>query len=455
MRGMASRKFFAPLALPIHAFALAILAGGAALSSGMSSDGEPVRFLDALFTATSATCVTGLTVVDTPTAFNTAGQAIILALIQLGGLGIMTYTSLVFILWRRRVSMTDFEAVGESLLHDPRFKLGGFLGRMVLMVFLTELAGALALHLMDPGGFPPFSALFHAVSAFCNAGFALFPDNLTRYAAHPGINLVVMGLIILGGLGFSTLHETHHRLKGLFTPRSRGPRPALSWYARIVLSTSAFLIVAGAAGIYLGEHASGGVGTGPAEKALAALFQSVSCRTAGFNTVDIGAMTNLSLTVMLFLMFVGGSPASCAGGIKTTTFRVMVSFAAAQIMGRDQTVVRGMAVEPRTLNKALTLAIFGMTIVSAATLALCITETPHHSPGSRALFLDSLFEVVSAFGTVGLSTGLTQNLSDSGKVVIMLVMFIGRIGPIAFLSFLQALQEPPRYRWPEEGMLIG
>ncbi|MFZ5425491.1 MAG: TrkH family potassium uptake protein [Thermodesulfobacteriota bacterium] len=452
---MAPSKFFAPLALPIHAFALAILAGGAALGSGMSSDGKPVRFLDALFTATSATCVTGLTVVDTSTAFNTTGQAIILALFQLGGLGIMTYTSLVFILWRRRVSMTDFEAVGESLLHDPRFKLGGFLGRMVLMVFLTELAGALALHLMDPAGFPPFSALFHAVSAFCNAGFALFPDNLTRYAAHPGVNLVVMGLIILGGLGFSTLHETHHRLKGLLRPRCPGPRPALSLHARIVLSTSAFLIVAGAAGIHLGEHAAGGPEADLANKALAALFQSVSCRTAGFNTVDIGAMTNLSLTVMLFLMFVGGSPASCAGGIKTTTFRVMVSFAAAQLMGRNQTVVQGMAVEPRTLNKALTLAIFGMTIVSAATLALCVTETPHHSPGSRALFLDSLFEVVSAFGTVGLSTGLTPNLSDAGKVVIMLVMFIGRIGPIAFLSFLQALQEPPRYRWPEEGMLIG
>ncbi len=450
---MLSRKIFAPVALPIHAFALAILAGGAALGSGACAAGKPISLLDALFTATSATCVTGLAVVDTATAFNATGHAVILALIQLGGLGIMTYTSLVFILWRKRVSMTDFVAVGESLLHDPRFKLRGFLGRMVLMVFLTELAGALALHLTDPDGFTPFSALFHSVSAFCNAGFSLFPDNLARYATHPGINLVIMGLIILGGLGFSTLHESQRHLLASLT----GKRHALglSWYARVVLTTSAFLIVAGAVGIYLGEYAHGGGEAGLPQKMLAALFQSVSCRTAGFNTVDIGAMTNLSLTVMLFLMFVGGSPASCTGGVKTTTFRVMVSFAASQFLGREQTVVKGMAVEPRTLNKAITLTMFGMSIVLAATLALCFTEAPHHAPGSRALFLDSLFEVVSAFGTVGLSTGLTPKLSDGGKVVIMFVMFIGRIGPIAFLSFLQTLQEPPRYRWPEEGMLIG
>jgi len=453
---MAYRKLFSPLALPIYAFALAILAGAVLLSQRFCAADEPVPFLDALFTATSATCVTGLVVVDTPTAFSTAGHAVILALIQLGGLGIMTYTSLVFFLWRKRVTLTDVVAVGESLLHDPRFKLGSFLGNLVFMVFLTELTGAALLLVLEPAGFSPFSALFHSVSAFCNAGFSLFSDNLMRYSSHLGVNLVIMGLIILGGLGFSTLHEIKDYLAGLLAHRGKEPRPALSWYARIVLTTSAFLVVTGAAAIYLGEYAHGeGSSLSLYEQCLASLFQSVSCRTAGFNTLDIGSMTNFSLAVMLFLMFVGGSPASCAGGVKTTTFRVMASFAVSQFLGRNQTVVQGMAVESRTLNKALTLAIFAFTIVLGATLALCFTEAPQHSPGVRGVFLDSLFEVVSAFGTVGLSTGLTPLLSEGGKLVIILVMFIGRIGPIAFLGFLQALQEPPRYRWPEEGMLIG
>ena len=186
------KKLFAPLALPIHLFAGAILCGAFLLCQPVSCQGRPISFLDALFTATSAACVTGLAVVDTGTAFTRFGQTVILALIQLGGLGIMTFSTLIFYLWRRRVSLTDHIAVGQSLLHAAAFHLGRFLVRMAAATAFIEAVGAVALHMLDPQGFAPYSAVFHSISAFCNAGFGLFPDNLMGYAASPGVNLVFM-----------------------------------------------------------------------------------------------------------------------------------------------------------------------------------------------------------------------------------------------------------------------
>lgn len=454
---MSIKKLLSPLALPIYVFAAATFIGAGLLRSPASHAGPTVSFLDALFTATSATCVTGLAVVDTGTAYSTFGQAVILMLIQLGGLGIMTYASLFFYLWRRRVSLTDHIAVGQSLLQDPSFHLGHFLLRVVACVAVIEALGALFLFLLDPVGFSPFSAVFHSVSAFCNAGFGLFPDSLMRYRGNAGVNAVVMLLIILGGLGFTVLVELYRLARQRM--RSRGrlvPRLGLSWYSRTVLSTSAFLILAGTVLIYLGEPHDGVPGAGRADALLAALFQSVTCRTAGFNTLDIGRMGEASLVIMTLLMFIGGSPGSCAGGIKTTTFRVLAAFGRAQMRGGRQAVVGRFAVDEGTLNRAVTLTIFATGIVLVALLVLCFTEgatMAHHLAPGR--FMDILFEVVSAFGTVGLSTGLTPNLTPLGKVVVIVLMFVGRLGPIVFLSVLQGFQEQPRYRWPEQGMLIG
>lgn len=453
---MSTRKLLSPVALPIYVFAGAILLGAAFLRSPASHAGPTVPFLDALFTATSATCVTGLAVVDTGTAFSTFGQTVILVLIQLGGLGIMTYTSLFFYLWRRRVSLTDHIAVGQSLLQDPSFHLGQFLLRVVAGVAIIEAAGALFLHLFDPVGFSPFSAVFHSVSAFCNAGFGLFPDSLVRYRGSVGVNVVVMALIVLGGLGFTVIVELYRLARERLRPRaSLVPRRRLAWYSRTVLSTSAVLIVAGAALLYLGEY-FGQEGRDGSSTVLAALFQSVTCRTAGFNTLDIGRMGETSLVIMILLMFIGGSPGSCAGGIKTTTFRVLVAFGRAQMRGGRQAVIGRFAVDEPTLNRALTLTIFATGIVLAALLILCFTEgatQAHHL--ARGRFLDIFFEVVSAFGTVGLSTGLTPELSTAGKIVVIALMFVGRLGPIVFLSVLQGFQEQPRYQWPEQSMLIG
>ena len=223
----------------------------------------------------------------------------------------------------------------------------------------------------------------------------------------------------------------------------------MSWYSRVVLRTSLWLVLGGTAILFFSEFVGFRQPMQWGEAVLSALFQSVTCRTAGFNTLDIGSMTNLSLVAMMALMLIGGSPGSCAGGVKTTTFRALIAFALAQVRGREQSVVEGRALDNTTLSKAFTLVLFAFLIVTLATLVLTFTEggdVPH--PLTRGQFLEILFESVSAFATVGLSTGLTPELSAAGKVVIALLMFVGRLGPVFFLGVLQTLHEKPHYRWP-------
>jgi trk system potassium uptake protein TrkH len=397
--------------------------------------------------------------VDTGSFFNTFGQTVILLLIQAGGLGIMTFASLAFYLWRRRISLTDRIAVGQSILHDRTFHLGSFLLRMVIWTLLLEGFGAIIIFLVAPGGISPFSALFHAVSAFCNAGFSLYSDSLVAWKGAWGVNLVIMFLVIAGGLGFSVLVELQSAaVRKLRAPRSAGTRrvSGLSWYAVTIIKTSLLLILGGWVIIYLAEY-HGFQGTASfAESVLAALFQSVTCRTAGFNTLDIGNMTNISLLAMVVLMFIGGAPGSCAGGIKISTFRVLWAFVVTQLKGGNQVVVRNFAIAPRDVSRALILIIFTVVVVFSATLILSVTEggnMPH--PETRGLFLDILFEVVSALGTVGLSTGLTMKLSLAGKWLIIILMFIGRLGPLVFLAVIQEMHREKLFRRAEESILIG
>ncbi|MDQ7032654.1 MAG: TrkH family potassium uptake protein [Desulfonauticus sp.] len=443
------KNFFSPFSLPVYFFALTILVGTIFLHHPLSLQNTSISWLDALFTATSATCVTGLVVVDTGSFFSPFGQGVILVLIQLGGLGIMTYTSLVFYLWRRKISITDRIAIGQSLLHDPSFHLGHFLISMVKFVFIIEILGALGLYLFDPIYFSPFSALFHSVSAFCNAGFSLFSSSLIQWQDSIWINLVFIVLIVLGGLGFAVILELYEWLTGQ-------KKSKLTWHTKIVLETTLALIIGGTVLIFVAEFFAHPEQTHLKKNILTALFQSVTCRTAGFNSVEVSKMTNLSLLIMIFLMFIGGSPGSCAGGIKTTTFRTFIAFCWSSLIGRKQCVIGKYALEDKSLNKALTLIIFAFVLIFVATAILLASEggdVPHHL--SKGLFLEILFEVVSAFGTVGLSVGLTPQLSIVGKWVIICLMFIGRLGPILFLSLLQSWQSQERFKWPENSLLIG
>lgn len=443
-----------PLALPIIFFALTIACGAALLHSRYSSPAG-ISWTDALFTAASATCVTGLVVVDTGSFFTRFGQTVILVLIQAGGLGIMTFTSLAFYLRRSRVSLVDRVAVGQSLLHDPSFDLGRFLKRIFIWTILIEAAGAFLVFVCGRGAFSPYSAVFHSISAFCNAGFSLNPDSLVSQAANLKLNLVFMTLIVLGGLGFSVVVEIEGASKAL--ARRKRKRQRLSWYSATVISTSLFLILAGWAAIFAAESFSpAAAASSLPERLLTSLFQSVTCRTAGFNTVDIGGMTNVSLIVMMTLMFIGGAPGSCAGGVKVTTFRAVTAFIASKIKGREQATIGRFAVEPETLNRAIVLMVLAFILVMGATMLLNITEggdIPHAQ--ARGLFLETMFEAVSAFGTVGLSTGLTPKLSAAGRLMITLLMFIGRLGPLFLLAALQELHREQFYRWPEDRLLIG
>jgi trk system potassium uptake protein TrkH len=446
------RRLITPFTLPIIFFGAAILTGTLLLQLDASASKASLGWVDALFTATSATCVTGLVVQDTGTFFTLFGQSVILGLIQLGGLGFMTFSSLILYLWRQRISLTDRLAVGQGLLHDPSFDLGRFLIRIVMWTFVFEGVGAGALFLLDPDGFDSYSAVFHAVSAFCNAGFSLYSSSLVAWRGDIGVNLVFMVLIVLGGIGFSVLVEVQE----YSMQRLKGARFRLSFYAGVVLRTSAFLVALGALAIFGAEFIGWHQNLPWKEKVLSALFQSVTCRTAGFNTLNVANMTNLSLLFMLLLMFVGGSPGSCAGGIKTTTFRTLTAFALSRILGREQTVVADRALDENTLDKALTLSLFALSILALAMVVLTISEggdIPH--PQTRGQFLEILFETVSAFGTVGLSTGITPTLSVVGKLTLTVLMFLGRLGPILFLSAIQGFRDRPHYSWPKQSLLIG
>lgn len=442
--------------LPIVFFALVILTGAVLLHGSEKSRIDSLSWTDSVFTATSAACVTGLVVVDTGSYFTTFGETIILCLMQLGGLGILTFASLSVYLWRRQVSITDRVAVGQSLLHDTSFNLGKFLIRLAIWTFTVELAGALMLYARAPGAFSPFSAVFHSVSAFCNAGFSLFSDSLMGWKGDWAVNLTFIVLIFLGGIGFSVIIEMQSYAAGCFKTGCRKPGNHLSWYAKVVLQTSIALVIIGWIAIYLSEFVGYNRMTAMDDAVISALFQSVTCRTAGFNTLDISHMTNVSLVIMLFLMFVGGSPGSCAGGVKITTLRVLTALTFSQLRGKSQVVIKKVAVSENAVKKALVLFLLAASIIFIAVFLLDFTEggdKPHDLV--RGQFLEILFEAVSAFGTVGLSTGLTPKLSTAGRWVIICLMFIGRLGPLIFIAVLQRFQKIPYYRLPEEHPMIG
>ncbi len=451
------RLLFQPLLFPILFFGKTILAGSLLLILPVSlAEGSSLSWTDALFTAASATCVTGLTVVDTGTTFSGFGKTVILFLIQIGGLGIMSLTSLALYLLRQRVTLTDRLAVGQNLLQDPRFHLGHFLRRIVFWTLLIELIGAGLLYIFTKGEMQPGSALFHSVSAFCNAGFALYSDSLSCWSDNVPVNMIFIALIILGGIGFFVMVECAQWLSAQVSAKGRKSTQRLSWYSTVVLQTSLFLVIGGTLALFFTEYIVQAHDMSWPAALLASLFQAVSCRTAGFNTVPIAGLTNVTLLLMMGLMFIGAAPGSCGGGIKVTTFRVLLGFLRAELRDRKQAVIGRMAADRQTVRRALALFAFSVVIIAMAILILSISETGSISHSeSRGEFLEIAFEVVSAYGTAGISTGLTPQLSTFGKYVIILLMFLGRLGPLLFVGVLHALQRRESFSRPESDLLIG
>jgi len=445
---------FTPFSIPVFLFILVILTGTTLLHLDISTVKGDISWVDAFFTSVSATCVTGLGVVDTGTFFSLFGQVVILCLIQLGGLGIVTYTCLIFYLIGRKVSLRDRLSVTSSLMFDSSLNLKKFLMRVLFLTILIEAIGALLLHFARPESFSLFSAVFHSVSAFCNAGFSLFPDSLMRFKADSMVNSIFMVLIVAGGIGFSVLIELYFFIVASFIKRDR-KHIQLSWYSKLVLKTTAFLIFFGFITIFLNRYFLNQYSSLDS-LAVSSLFQSVTARTAGFNTLNLAGLSNEVLFCMIILMYIGAASGSCAGGIKVSTFRVITAFIRATLTGNSQTIIGRFAVDQKSVNRALILVVSSIFFIMCSLFILNITEC-------RGLLLDHsriksfqlFFEAVSAFGTVGLTTGITSSLSVTGKLVICILMFIGRIGPVGLITAIQSYQKKSVVRRPEEDIMIG
>ena len=408
--------------------------------------GENLTLLDALFTASSALCVTGLIVVDTGTAWSPFGQTVIMILIQLGGLGLVTFGTLFALALGRRVGFGERMRVAEQV---KAFQVGGvvkLVRNIFLLSFGMELIGAALLYpafaAQEGAGAGAFYALFHSVSAANNAGFAFYSDSLSRFVGDPLVNLTITSLFILGGLGFIV----QINLIGYVRNRRQN---RLTLHTKIVLTVTAVLCALGFVVVALLEWTNPAtLGELPlSAKLWGAFFQGVTPRTAGFNTLDIGAMENPTLIFTMLLMFIGGSPGSTAGGIKTVTFFVLAASAWSLVRGYGELTIFGRRVSTETALKADTVVLLSSGIVILALLILSITE----SIGLLSL----VFETMSAFGTVGLSVGATGELSTVGQLIVIVLMYLGRIGPMTFA--LAIAQEPHEgeIKHPKEDVLIS
>lgn len=440
-----------PAVLFVSSFAGSVLLGTALLAlPAAGSGGKAVGLVDALFTATSAICVTGLTVVDTATRWSPFGSGVILGLIQAGGLGILTFSTYVVLLLGRRVSLAERELVVGPVAPLRGRDALAVLHRILATTFLVEAAGAVVLFFLWRGrygtGPAAWHAVFHSISAFCNAGFSTFSENLAAARGDAGVSLAITALVVAGGIGFVVFLDLGSALKR---------RTRLALHTRVVLATTAILIVGGAAGVLLAESGNLLAGAPAGEKLLASLFASVTARTAGFNTLDYGGATSPMLLLTIVLMFVGGSPGSCAGGVKTTSAATLWSVARAATRGAERPYLFRRTIPWEAVRQVQTLVLLSLLLVFAGIFVLHIAEegaAPFTASGDRSIAL--AFEAVSAFGTVGLSTGITPSLSAVGKLVLVFLMFIGRVGPLT-LAWILSRRRVRRFRYAEEGVLVG
>lgn len=441
-------SLISPARLLVLSFAGAILTGALLLWLPFSHHGN-VGPMEALFTATSAVCVTGLIVVDTGSEFTVFGQLVILLLIQTGGLGIMTFAAIAMKLGGARMSLTHQKALEDSIFQrNAAEEFSHMFPRILKMVAVIELAGfallCMGLLKTEQSWSAVYSAFFHTISAFCNAGFSLYSDSLCRFNGNAVVVGTVMTLIVLGGLGHVVLRELQLEIRRMALREPLTYARRFSFHTRVVLIVSGVLILGGAVGL-----AIFGMGINPGTGLIGpALFQSITARTAGFNTVDIGRLTMPATLLIILLMFIGGSPGSCAGGIKTTSFAIWLARVRSALRGREEVSLLGRMIPPELVLRAV--AVIGLAFMWNAVGILILSELlPTGAP-----LRDIVFEQMSAFGTVGLSTGLTPQLTAGCRLWIIATMFIGRLGPLTLvLSFLT--EKRPQQRYAEGRVMIG
>jgi trk system potassium uptake protein TrkH len=417
---------------------------------------DPISSLDAVFTATSASCVTGLAIRSTEYDFNFVGQLVILLLIQLGGIGIMTVTTFVMTEFGSRPGLRQRAVVSATLGGDDENDLPGLIRSVLAMTFFFESAGFLILFVRnlfhESMGDAAWNALFHSVSAFCNAGFSLHDDSMVRYQTDPVVNVAISLLVIIGGLGFPVISDIRRNWHGPM--RERLSR--LHLHSKFMLIGTLGLLSLGTIVVLVFEW-NGVLKDLPlATRPMVAFFHSMSCRTAGFNSVDLGQLTNAMIFISVLLMMIGAGPCSTAGGFKVSTVMVLLAETFSTLRGRTEINMFGRRIPRKTVERAISAAmVFAVIAVIALSVLLMLDQSNKPHSESQGVFLDATFEVISALATVGLTLGYTTELSEAGRWVVIVLMFIGRLGPItAFIAISRTPRKDP-IRYPEESPVIG
>ncbi len=412
---------------------------------GATTAGNEISYLTSLFTITSAISVTGLSLVDVSKVFTPLGKGIILIFIQLGGLGIMSFSSLVFLLIGKRITYHERKILKEDLNAESTGEVTDLIKRIIMIVFTIEFIGAILLTLGFLRRMPLKKAviygIFHSVSAFCNAGFSLFTDSLEGYSQNIIINLTVAFLIILGGIGFAVINSS---ITYISTSRKR-----FNLTSKLALFISVILTLVGM-GLFLLLEFRNPNTIGEMSlfhKIIASFFQSVTTRTAGFNSVPMGDLNPGTIFLFCILMFIGASPGSTGGGIKTTTFGVIAFYVVGIVRGREDIEVSNRRLSWEILNRALAILVISVAYVSTIILFMLVFDDLG--------FAETIFEVVSAFATVGLSMGVTPEMNQLSKILITITMLIGRLGPLTFALALGEQKQRNARRYPKENILIG
>lgn len=453
------QKSVHPARLLVISFMLLIF-GGTLLLLLPKATYKGISIIDALFTATSAVCVTGLTVVDTGKYFTRFGQLIIMFLIQLGGLGIMTFTTFFMLLLSGGLGIKERVMLGEIFSERNLSKISSTVIRILLITFSIEAIGAIALYNFLPDSIfknetdKIFCSIFHSISAFCNAGFSTFSNNLMEIKNNTPAILTIATLIILGGLGFLAMSELIEKpflkmLRKIKFLRNKIPpqRVVFSLHSKLATSTTAILIIFGTLFFFILEFNNSLKAESPLGKVVHAFFQAVTPRTAGFNTIDISKINITTALFIMLLMWIGASPGSTGGGIKTTSFALIVLKIQSMIKGDERVEIFNKQISEESVSRAFASGLLSILLILTATFILTITE-------KTANLIDIYFETVSAFGTVGLSRGITPNLTIFGKLIIITMMFIGRVGPLVFSFALFGKTEKKRYELQKENVLV-
>lgn len=430
----------------ILGFMGAILIGTLFLMMPFSSSGEEnISFLTALFTITSAVCVTGLSVIDVGKELSTAGQIILLIFIQLGGLGIMTFSSFILLLIGKKITYEERELLKEERNLENNGGILWFLKKIILTVVIIEGTGALFLALRFAQDMEikkaVYYGIFHSVSAFCNAGFSLFSTNLEKYAGSFVVTMTTAYLIIIGGIGFTVIDSI------LFATRKKVKRFDLT--SKVAILVSMILVILGTVLFLILEYNNRGtIGEMSfLKKILASFFQSVTTRTAGFNSVPFGNLTEGSVFLFCILMFIGASPGSTGGGIKTTTFGVIIFYVISVVKKRESVVIFNRRIGWEVLNRAIVVLVLSLLYVGIITLVIVSIED--------FTLEQTIFEVISAFATTGLSLGITADLGTISRILIICTMFLGRLGPMTFALALGGSNKVEKIQFPKENILVG